>query len=54
MDIEIQRAVKAEFDELNKLSKSLSLVNRELAKTPLAGKQPPALLDQRDFLLLEM
>ena len=54
MDIEIQRAVKAEFDELNKLSKSLALVNRELAKTPLAGKQPPALLDQRDFLLLEM
>ena len=54
MDIEIQRAVKTEFDELNKLSKSLSLVNRELAKTPLAGKQPPALLDQRDFLLLEM
>ena len=33
MDIEIQRAVKTEFDELNKLSKSLSLVNRELAKT---------------------
>jgi flagellar hook-associated protein FlgK len=54
MDIEIQRAVKTEFDELNKLSKSLALVNRELAKTPLAGKQPPALLDQRDFLLLEM
>lgn len=54
LDLEIKRAVNSEFDEFNKLSASLAAVNLELTKTPLAGKQPPALLDQRDFLLLEM
>jgi flagellar hook-associated protein FlgK len=51
---EIINSLHNEFDELNELASSLALVNKELTKTPLAGKQPPALLDQRDFLLLEM
>ena len=54
MDVEIVDDLKTEFAELNKLADSLFLVNKELTKTPLAGKQPPRLLDQRDYLLLEM
>ena len=54
IDEELTNELKIEFAELNKLSGSLALVNKELSKTPLAGKQPPALLDQRDFLLLEI
>ncbi|MDG2141440.1 MAG: flagellar hook-associated protein FlgK [Gammaproteobacteria bacterium] len=54
MDVEIVDDLETEFAELNKLADSLFLVNKELTKTPLAGKQPPRLLDQRDFLLLEM
>ena len=54
MDAEITDELETQFAELNKLANSLYLVNKELTKTPLAGKQPPALLDQRDYLLLEM
>ena len=54
MDTEITVELETEFSELNKLADSLRLVNKELTKTPLAGKQPPALLDQRDYLLLEI
>ncbi len=32
----------------------MALVNKELAKTSLSKRPPPALLDQRDYLLLEM
>ena len=54
MDVEIVDQLETDFSELNQLSDSLRLVNKELTKTPFAGKQPPQLLDQRDFLLKEM
>jgi flagellar hook-associated protein FlgK len=54
VNIEIEETLNTQLDEFNKLSESLSLVNRELAKTSLSKRPPPALLDQRDFLLLEM
>jgi len=54
INLEIESTVSSEFDELNKLSESLALVNKELAKTSLSKRPPPALLDQRDYLLLEM
>ena len=54
MDLEIVDQLETDFSELNQLSDSLRLVNKELTKTPFAGKQPPQLLDQRDFLLKEM
>ena len=54
MDIEIYDKLENDFAELNKLADSLKLVNKELVKTPFSGKQPPQLLDQRDFLLKEM
>ena len=47
-------SLRPTFAELNKLADSLKLVNKELVKTPFSGKQPPQLLDQRDFLLKEM
>ena len=54
LDQEITNELKTQFAELNKTAASLALVNKELTKTPLAGKQSPMLLDQRDFLLKEM
>ena len=54
LEKEITGELKIQFSELNKTAASLALVNKELTKTPLAGKQPPMLLDQRDFLLKEM
>lgn len=54
INLEIESTISSEFDELNKLSESLALVNKELAKTSLSKRPPPALLDQRDYLLLEM
>ena len=54
LEKEITSELKAQFAELNQTAASLALVNKELSKTPLVGKQPPMLLDQRDFLLKEM
>ena len=54
LEQEITNELKTQFAELNKTAASLALVNKELTKTPLAGKQSPMLLDQRDFLLKEM
>ena len=54
LEKEITGELKIQFSELNKTAASLALVNKELTKTPLAGKQSPMLLDQRDFLLKEM
>ena len=54
LDAEITGELKIQFSELNKTASSLALVNKELSKTALAGKQPPMLLDQRDFLLKDL
>jgi flagellar hook-associated protein FlgK len=54
LDTEITGELKIQFSELNKTAASLALVNKELSKTALAGKQPPMLLDQRDFLLKDL
>ena len=54
LELEITNELKTQFAELNKTAASLALVNKELTKTALAGKQSPMLLDQRDFLLKEM
>ena len=54
LEKEITSELKTQFSELNQTAASLALVNKELSKTPLVGKQPPMLLDQRDFLLKEM
>ncbi|MEZ7830189.1 MAG: hypothetical protein QMC06_01445 [Gammaproteobacteria bacterium] len=54
LELEITNELKTQFAELNKTAASLALVNKELSKTALAGKQSPMLLDQRDFLLKEM
>jgi flagellar hook-associated protein FlgK len=54
LEQEITDELTSQFAELNKTAASLELVNKELSKMPLAGKQSPMLLDQRDFLLKEM
>ena len=54
LELEITNELKTQFAELNKTAASLALVNKELTKTALGGKQSPMLLDQRDFLLKEM
>ncbi|HAG71334.1 MAG TPA: hypothetical protein DCL66_03945, partial [Gammaproteobacteria bacterium] len=54
LDKEVTGELKIQFSELNKTAASLALVNKELSKTALAGKQAPMLLDQRDFLLKDL
>lgn len=51
---EMVSELETQFAELNKTAASLARVNKELGKTALDGKQPPMLLDQRDFLLKEL
>lgn len=54
LETEMKGEIKANLDELNQLSASLALVNRQLGKNTKQSLQPPAILDQRDHLMREM
>lgn len=54
LETEMKGEIKANLDELNQLSASLALVNRQLGKNTKQALQPPAILDQRDHLMHEM
>ena len=54
LETEMKGEIKANLDELNQLSASLALVNRQLGKNTKQSLQPPAILDQRDHLRREM
>lgn len=54
LESEIKGEILSNLDELNQLSASLALVNRQLGKNTKQSLQPPAILDQRDYLMREM
>ena len=51
---ETSQALQGQVDQINSLNKQLGLVNFQLNKQRLADAQPPALMDQRDQLLLQI
>ena len=54
VDTETRQAVQSSVGEINTLAQQLAQVNKQLAKTTTADRQPAELLDQRDLLLRKL
>jgi len=54
VDIDVRSELESELNKLNEYAEKLGALNTSLAKHSKEAQQPSALLDQRDFLMLEM
>lgn len=54
VDTETRDAINARVADINTLAGQIATVNKQMAKHPLASRQPPDLLDQRDLLLTKL
>ena len=54
VDSETRDAINARVEDINTLTSQLATVNKQMDKHPLADRQPPDLLDQRDLLLTKL
>ncbi len=54
VDTETRDAINARVADINTLAGQIATVNKQMAKHPLAARQPPDLLDQRDLLLTKL
>ena len=54
VDTDVKNELKSELNKLNEYAEKLGSLNRSLAKHSKESQQPSALLDQRDFLMLEI
>lgn len=54
VDTDVKNELESELNKLNEYAEKLGALNTSLAKHSKESQQPSALLDQRDFLMLEM
>lgn len=54
VDTETRDAINARVADINTLASQIAVVNKQMSKHPLASRQPPDLLDQRDLLLTKL
>jgi len=54
VDNDVKSELESELNKLNEYAEKLGSLNASLAKHSKESQQPSALLDQRDFLMLEM
>lgn len=54
VDNETRAAINTKVADINTLASQIAIVNKQLGKHPLADRQPPDLLDQRDLLLTKL
>ena len=54
VDNDVKAELESELNKLNEYAEKLGALNTSLAKHSKESQQPSALLDQRDFLMLEM
>ncbi len=54
VDTETREAINARVADINTLASQIAIVNKQMSKHPLVDRQPPDLLDQRDFLLTKL
>lgn len=54
VDVDVRSELESELNKLNEYAEKLGSLNTSLAKHSEEAQQPSALLDQRDFLMLEM